>query len=72
LDSTDKEKGTLTVRDTNFSRLDDSDLRNITFLVKRVDRDTTSVSIEPGSQKVYGGDELIKAIGTALSREIKA
>jgi hypothetical protein len=71
LEETDKEKGTISVRDTNYSRLDDADLRAITFVVKRVDRGTTSVSIDPASQKVFGGAELMKAIGTALSREIQ-
>ena len=71
LEETDKERGTISVRDTNYSRLDDSDLRVIHFLVKRVDRGTTSVSIDPKSQKVFGGAELMKAIGSALSREIK-
>ncbi|MFA7254574.1 MAG: hypothetical protein WC133_00545 [Candidatus Omnitrophota bacterium] len=71
LEETDKEKGIITVRDTNYSRLDDSDLRVITFVVKRVDRGTTSVSIDPKSQKVCGGKELLKAISEALGREIK-
>ena len=72
LEETDKEKGTLSVRDTNYSRLDDADLRVITFWVKRVDRGTTSVSIDPASQKVYGGKELLDAIGAALGREVKS
>lgn len=70
LEETDKEKGTLSVRDMNYSRLDDSDRRVIIFAVKRIDRETTSVSIDPGSQKVYGGKELLEAIGEALGREI--
>lgn len=72
LEETDKEKGMVSVRDTNYSRLDDSDKRVITFQVKRVDRGTTSVSIAPESQKVYGGAELMKAIGSALGREIQS
>jgi len=72
LEETDKEKGVLSVRDTNYSRLDDSDLRVITFLVKRVDRGTTSVSIDPKSQKVFGGKKLLDAVGEALGREIKS
>ena len=72
LEETDKEKGTLSVRDTNYSRLDDSDLRVITFVIKRVDRRTTSVSIDPESQKVFGGKKLLEAIGGALGREIKS
>lgn len=70
LEETDKEKGTITVRDMNYSRFDDSDLRVITFVVKRIDRGTTSVSIDPKSQKVYGGKKLMEAVGAVLGREI--
>ena len=45
--------------------------RSITFVVKRVDRGTTSVSIDPESQKVFGGAELLKVVGSTLAREIK-
>ncbi|MFH1799771.1 MAG: hypothetical protein ABH891_02825 [Candidatus Omnitrophota bacterium] len=72
LEETDKEAGLIRVRDMNYSRLDDSDLRVITFVVKRVDRETTSVSIDPKSQKVFGGKKLLEAIGGALGREIKS
>lgn len=72
LEETDKERGILSVRDTNYSRLDDSDLRVIAFVVKRVDRGTTSVSIDPKSQKVFGGKKLLEAIGGALGREVKS
>ena len=72
LEETDKERGLISVRDTNYSRLDDSDLRVITFLVKRVDRGTSSVSIDPKSQKVFGGKKLLEAIGEALGREVKS
>lgn len=72
LDETDKERGFIKVRDMNYSRLDDSDLRVITFVVKRVDRETTSVSIDPASQKVFGGKKLLEVIGEALGREVKS
>jgi hypothetical protein len=72
LEETDKEKGTIRVRDLNYSRLDDSDLRVITFVLKRVDRGTTSVSIEPESQKVFGGKKLLDAVGETLGREVKS
>ena len=62
----------ISVRDTNYSQLDDSDLRVITFAVKRVDRGTTAVSIEPKSQKVFGGKKLLDAVGEALGREVKS
>jgi len=72
LDGTDKEQGIIIVRDANYSRLDDADLRVITFLVKRVDPGVTSVSIAPASQKVYGGKKLLEVVGGALGREIKS
>lgn len=72
LEETDKEQGFISVRDMNYSRLDDSDLRAITFLVKRVDRETTSVSIDPESQKVFGGKKLLDLIGETLGREIRS
>jgi len=71
LQATEKEKGTINVRDTNFSRLDDSDKCTITFVVKRVDRETTSVSILPKDQHVYGGEKLLKKVGDYLSRELR-
>ncbi len=75
IEETDKERGIISVRDTDYSRLDDSDLRVITFVVKRVDRETTSVCISPDnpkSQKVFGGKKLLEAIGEALGREVKS
>ena len=72
LEETDKERGVISVRDTNYSNLDDSDLRVITFVVKRVDRGTSSVSIDTKSQKVFGGKKLLEAISEALGREVKS
>jgi hypothetical protein len=72
LEETDKERGFISVRDMNYGRFDDSDLRVITFVIKRVDRETTSVSIDPKSQKVFGGKKLLDTIGEALGREIKS
>ena len=72
LDETDKERGVISVRDTDYSSLDDSDLRVITFVVKRVDRATTSVAIDTASQKVFGGKKLLEVVSEALGREIKS
>lgn len=72
LEETDKERGLISVRDTNYSNLSDSDQRVINFVVKRVDRSTTSVSIDPKSQKVLGGKKLLESIGEALGRENKS
>jgi MFS superfamily sulfate permease-like transporter len=72
LEETDKERGLVSVRNMDYSRLDDSDRRAITFAVKRVDRETTSVSIDPDSQKVFGGKKLLDLVGEALGREIRS
>ena len=72
LQETDKEQGMISMRNTNYSNLSDSDQRVITFVVKRVDRGTTSVSIDPKSQKVIGGKKLLDTISEALGREIKS
>ncbi len=73
LEDTDMTKGTIRVRNMNYSNLDDADFRIITFVVKRVDSETTSVSILPGKdQHVPGGDLLLKTIGERLGREVKA
>lgn len=72
LEETEMSKGTIQVRNTNYSNLDDADSRVITFIVKRVDVETTSVSILPGKdQHVPGGDSLLKTIGERLGRETK-
>ena len=71
LEETEMTKGIVKVRNTNYSNLDDADLRVITFAVKRVDGDTTSVSILPKFQHVPGGDKLLAAIGERLGREPK-
>ena len=71
LEETEMTKGVIKVRNANYSNLDDEDLRVITFTVKRVDGDTTSVSILPKFQHVPGGDKLLAAIGERLGREVK-
>ncbi len=71
LEETEMAKGTIRVRNTNYSNLDDADLRAITFTVKRIDSQTVSVSILPKSQHVPGGDKLLAAIRERLDREVK-
>lgn len=71
LEETEMVKGIIKVRNTNYSNPDDADLRVITFVIKRVDPQTTSVSILPKCQHVPGGDKLLVAIGERLSSEAK-
>jgi hypothetical protein len=69
LESTDKEKGTLSARNLNFFRFDDSDKHAVTFEIKRLGRSKTSVQLVKESQQVPEGDKLMKAIDESLSHE---
>lgn len=71
LEETEMAKGTIRVYNTNYSNLDDADLRTITFVIKRMDSGTISVSILPKCQHVPGGDKLLKTIRERLNREVK-
>lgn len=72
LAETDKEKGIIRVRNTNFSAFDDSDQREATFLVQRVSPEQTSVSLASYSQQVIGGGDLLKRVDERLRAEKKA
>ncbi len=69
LEETEKEKGSIRVRNINFSSFDDADKRIVDFMVKRVDRNKTSVELAPASQRVLGGNELLKKVAAYLNRE---
>lgn len=71
LKETDKEKGLITIRNVDYQRLDDSDKRELTFVVKRVDRAHTSVQLVPNSQRTLSGGDMLKAIGEKLGAELK-
>lgn len=68
LSDTDKEKGLLSVRSMNFSSGFDAEKRIATFVVKRISRRKTSVELEPQSQTVIGGKELLRAIDQLLGQ----
>lgn len=72
IEETDKEKGMISVRDMNYNTLDDSDIRVIYFMVKRLDRETTTVALDPKSRQVYGGAGLMKAVDETLRRAVKS
>ncbi|MFA6599851.1 MAG: hypothetical protein WC352_08330 [Candidatus Omnitrophota bacterium] len=69
-DMTDKEKGQMRARNTNYSRFDDSDQRVVMIQLTRIDRNKTSVRLAPESQRVVGGDILLAAIDRSLSQEV--
>lgn len=70
LDITEKEKGTIRIRNLNWTRLDDSDRRLVTFVVARVSRTETSVQIAPESQRTLGAGDLMKHINKYVSAEL--
>lgn len=70
LESTEKERGIIQVRNINYNSLDDADNRLITVLIKRVSRGRTSVELARESQHVIGGDKLLKTISDTVNREL--
>ncbi len=70
LEETEKEKGVIRLYNKAYSRLDDSDKRTATILVKRLDREQTSVALAPYSNRVPGGKDLMKSISQYMSREL--
>lgn len=65
-DKTLKEEGIIRLRNTLFSRLDDSDLRVITLHVRRDSVTQTSVYLDTNSRRVIGADEVLAAIRQKL------
>lgn len=70
IEETEKETGTIRVRNTSYSRLDDADLRLVTVQVKRLGRGQTTVALAPESQRVIGGGDLLERISRYVSREL--
>lgn len=70
LESTEKEKGIIVVRNINFSSLTDADKRSATFWLKSVGPRETSIQLAPHSQRVLGGDKLLQQISQSLSKEV--
>src|SRR5262245_61847746 len=70
LDTTEKEKGAITIRNLDWVRLDDSDRRYMTFLVKNAGPRETTVEIAPESRHILGGADMLKKIQQYVSREI--
>ena len=69
LEETEKEKGLIRMRNVNFSRFDDSDKQDITFIIKRVGARETSVQIAKQSMYSAGGDTLLQSVTQYLKRE---
>lgn len=69
IDETDKERGRIRVRNTEFSNLADKDKSTALFLIQRVGRSQTSVQLAPESQHVLEGAKLMKRIAEFLGPE---
>lgn len=70
LHSTEKEKGIIRVFNrSGYSRFGDEDKYEIIFLVKRITRDQTSVSIHPNDQRIPGGGKLLENVSSVLGQQ---
>ena len=72
METTEKEKGMIRMRNINYSGLTDSDQRTVTFLLKRVDNNRTSLELEKESQQAIGAPMLLKMISAMLNRETQS
>ncbi|MBI3317408.1 MAG: hypothetical protein HYZ85_05360 [Candidatus Omnitrophica bacterium] len=70
LEDTVKEKGYINIRNVNYGRLDDSDMRLVTLIIKRVDRSMTTVELAPRNRITPGADKLLMRVSEFISREL--
>lgn len=69
LEETEKEKGYIKVRNTDFGRFGDDDKSLVIFEIKRVERDDTSIGLAKVSQQTLGAGELLDKVQQFLNRE---
>lgn len=67
---TEKERGILRVYCQAFKAVDGTDEREITFLIKRINRGQTSIQIAPDDQHVPGGGALLEKVASVLNDEV--
>lgn len=67
LEETDKEKGLIVIRNTEYGNLFDRDKWIARFIVKRLERKKTSVSLDPATQRVSEGGTLLKRIDHVMT-----
>ena len=70
LESTEKEKGIILVRNINYSSFDDADKRIATVLIKHIGARETSVQLAPESQRILGGGTLLENISRIMDQEL--
>ena len=67
LEETDKNKGLIVIRNTQYGHLFDRDKWVVRFNVKRLDKRKTSVALEPDSQRTEKGGELLDRIDEVVN-----
>ena len=72
IEETDKVKGLIVVRNTQYGHLFDRDKWVARFAVKSLGRKQTSVALEPSSQRLEQGGELLKRIDQVMLASLTA
>ena len=67
LEETDKNKGLIVLRNVNYGHITDRDKWEARFIVKSLGRKQTSVALEPTSQRLVQGGELLKRIDQVMA-----
>ena len=67
LEETDKNKGLIVLRNTQYGHLFDRDKWVARFTIKRLDKRKTSVSLEPSSQRLEKGGEFLDRIDEVVN-----
>ena len=68
LEETDKEKGIIAIRNTEYGHLFDRDKNLARFIVKRVARSQTSIELDSETQQVGKGGEMLERIDQYMKR----
>ena len=67
LEETDKNKGLIVIRNTQYGHLFDKDKWVARFNIRRLDKRKTSVSLDPSTQRIQQGGELLKRIDEVVN-----
>ncbi|MBI3307515.1 MAG: hypothetical protein HYZ84_06905 [Candidatus Omnitrophica bacterium] len=69
LEETEKEKGVIRVRNTDYKKIGDFDQQLVTLEIARVSANQTTIRLAEDSQHVIGADKLLDVIGLFLDKE---
>ena len=67
IEETDKNKGLIAMRNTQYGHIFDRDKLVARFIVKSLGRRQTSVALEPSSQHLVQGGDLLKRIDQVMA-----